>query len=171
MKSSTSCRRCKRWLEGAFNAAKTEAEREDLDVQMKQGYCHGCFVVVQLIQQLNEDERLARAAPGHSWQAQDDDSIAGTSVYDEQWRLLEAEHHGHNDPLSNRPGATGPAYVDAARDDLVNHIARHDPARVLADVAIKRNLLELHADRNGYCNECGGAWPCLTLQYIAEGLT
>lgn len=134
--------------------------------------CNACdpaeAMVAKLRAQLDEDERLALAAPGNSWQAQDDDSIAGTSVYDEQWRLLTPEHHGHDDPLSNRPGATGPAYVDAARDDLVNHIAHHDPARVLADVKAKRDILDLHENRNGYCKECGGGWPCLTLQWLVR---
>jgi pyrimidine deaminase RibD-like protein len=44
------------------------------------------------------------------------------------------------------------------------HIARHDPARVLADVAAKRAIVALHP-----CDDCGmGNDPCSTLRLLAQ---
>lgn len=53
----------------------------------------------------------------------------------------------------------------------VEHIARHDPARVLAEVEAKRRVIEIHA-REHECVGSGGErtandgseWPCLTLR-------
>jgi hypothetical protein len=63
------------------------------------------------------------------------------------------------------------------------HIARHDPARVLAEVAAKRAILTLHSpenleyvntdgdDRTGTicatCDSLVGNWPCDTLKLLA----
>ncbi|MEW2250411.1 DUF6221 family protein [Streptomyces sp. NPDC006975] len=59
------------------------------------------------------------------------------------------------------------------------HIARHDPARVLAEVGARRHLIELHQERleQGYgtdfCAECGFGevgrqyYPCQTLRLLA----
>lgn len=70
--------------------------------------------------------------------------------------------------------------VDAA------HIARHDPARVLAEVKAKRRIVELHAHRDGphecpewkwrdpdhpedpWETETGWAAACLTLRLLAS---
>ena len=90
---------------------------------------------------LDEDEAAARAAPGVHWTATEGDSIAGAAVYDEQWRLLDPAHYNHDNALSTRPGATGPQYIERARDELAAHIARHDPARVLREVEAKRKIL------------------------------
>lgn len=70
------------------------------------------------------------------------------------------------------------------RQNLVNaeHIARHSPARVLAEIAAKRRLLELHAvrERGDGCVVCddgndscgclsGPSWgyPCDTVKTLA----
>lgn len=42
-KSSTSCRRCKRWLEGEWNVAETTEHRAVLQQEMDQGYCNICL--------------------------------------------------------------------------------------------------------------------------------
>lgn len=58
------------------------------------------------------------------------------------------------------------------------HIARHDPARVLADVAAKRRIIDLHAhcpeqawdgsNITGDCRECiDEHYPCGTLRLLA----
>lgn len=63
------------------------------------------------------------------------------------------------------------------------HIARHDPSRVLRGVVAKRKILELHTpwtaavgawsqDRSQWCNICRAeegpeAWPCPTLLALA----
>jgi hypothetical protein len=44
----------------------------------------------------------------------------------------------------NRYGTTFP--VARAADPEANHIARHDPARVLADCTARRRIIELHHD-------------------------
>lgn len=71
---------------------------------------------------------------------------------------------------------------------IAAHMARHDPARVLAEVAAKRRLLDEHADYGeglgqtpdgdygmipAACTTCGTpseyavAWPCPTLRTLA----
>jgi Family of unknown function (DUF6221) len=50
------------------------------------------------------------------------------------------------------------------------HFSRHDPARVLAECAAKRALIELHEvvwGRN-YCFDCGDTHPCPTLRILAQ---
>lgn len=93
----------------------------------------------------DEDEAAAEAAPGEEWHAFSDDDIPGASVYDDQWRLLDAVHYDHDNALSAKPGATGPQYIERSRDALAVHIARHDPKRVLREVAAGRKRLALHA--------------------------
>jgi hypothetical protein len=64
---------------------------------------------------------------------------------------------------------------------LAEHIARHDPARVLAEVEAKRQIMECHESwvaGNGdtICGRCerehidgrpGGHFPCQTLRLLA----
>lgn len=107
----------------------------------------------------DEDEAAARAAPGNTWTARRRDDIAGASVYDEQWVLLYPQEYDHDKAMSGTPGATGPGYIQERRDELCAHIARHDPARVLADVAAKRQVVA-HAEH----------WSA-TLRQTPEGWT
>lgn len=94
-----------------------------------------------LTARLDEDEAMAKAAPGNAWQAFGEADVAGAAVYDEQWVLLNPVRYDHDNALSSKPGATGPQYIQRSRDELCAHIARHDPARVLRDVAAKRAIL------------------------------
>jgi hypothetical protein len=59
----------------------------------------------------------------------------------------------------------------------VDHIARHDPARVLAEVEAKRHIIDWHRQptqdefedgtyRTMGCR-CYGGWPCPTLRALA----
>ncbi|MFI1472060.1 DUF6221 family protein [Streptomyces wuyuanensis] len=54
-----------------------------------------------------------------------------------------------------------------------DHIVRHDPARVLADVEAKRELLRLHTLNGWVCSTCdngevpGDGYPCPTLRLLA----
>ncbi|MGV9803908.1 DUF6221 family protein, partial [Mycobacterium sp. NPDC003449] len=74
-----------------------------------------------LAAQLDEDERIARAAGGDVWRRQDDssdtvaiyDSKGEPVVYDEGWPTEEQQAH----------------------------IVRHDPARVLREIDAKRRIL------------------------------
>jgi hypothetical protein len=71
---------------------------------------------------------------------------------------------------------------------VLEHIARWDPARVLAEVDAKRRILDLHAIVDGYCSVCSHTemvehwdgenetygeerisqgWPCLTVRLLA----
>ncbi|WP_037558944.1 DUF6221 family protein [Spirillospora albida] len=56
------------------------------------------------------------------------------------------------------------------------HIARHDPARVMDDVAAKRRMLDSHYSHRGVCPTCFDQrnrpmlrerWPCETARLIA----
>lgn len=61
--------------------------------------------------------------------------------------------------------------VSMPSEPLAFHIARHDPARVLAEVAAKRALVEEHgieSSEQEYCKICDTlTWPCGTLRYLA----
>lgn len=95
---------------------------------------------------LDEDERLALLAAGpigDHWQAD------GAMVF--------AKH-----PTD--------AIVDYA-GQAAGHIARHDPARVLAEVEAKRRIVDLHAREHECVGSDGGRtandageWPCQTLR-------
>jgi hypothetical protein len=81
-----------------------------------------------LRERLDEDEQIARAVDDRSapWD--------GQWVTDGSDALRTFNGHvlfyGHNGPL--KPG-------------LVDHIARHDPVRVLADIDSKRRIIKLHS--------------------------
>lgn len=56
------------------------------------------------------------------------------------------------------------------REQASRHIARWDPARVLAECEAKRRIVERHhaAGRSGLCDECHAqVWPCPTLRALA----
>ncbi len=65
--------------------------------------------------------------------------------------------------------------IRVARDDvaggpLAAHIARHDPARVLADVAAKRRIMDLHAIGHDPCDAHDASFesiPCDTMRLLA----
>ena len=111
---------------------------------------------------IEEDEQAARAATPGPWAALDGGVM---SIDDESWPVTSTE-------------------TDRERGDRV-HIARHDPARVLADVETKRRIIEEHLPWSGkqnddgvYCSTCVGypidsrghigvTWPCPTLRLLA----
>jgi hypothetical protein len=102
--------------------------------------------------QLDADEATARAVKDNSapwdgqWKADGPDRLR---TYND-WVLF----YGHTHPLA--PG-------------LVDHVALHDPRRVLADVDAKRRIIDVHVDQRE-CERC--AWfddehyPCETLQLL-----
>lgn len=78
--------------------------------------------------QLDEDERIARAATAGPW------SRMGQRVLDPS-------------PPSDRLGvgmAVGHAAASADFNETADHIAAWDPARVLREIDAKRRLLDLH---------------------------
>lgn len=101
-------------------------------------------------QQLAEDERVAREvtelARFDEWDA------AGSRVDDEigrsNWEVV---------------GIARPPSVPAAKA-ISQHIARWDPARVLAEVEAKRRILDLHAPLADY----KGRVQCETVSLLAQ---
>jgi len=107
---------------------------------------------------LDEDEAAARAVAGH-------ELFDGTGI---------VVMHTH---ASGTRSVTLPSHV-------ARFAARWDPARVLAEVAAKRAIIELHAPipeddlrlRAGSCTSCGDQgccghdeeYPCATLKAIAQ---
>jgi hypothetical protein len=90
---------------------------------------------------LDEDEQIARAATGGPWHV-DGRSVMHsgppTSASSEQWgRTIVADVGAYD---GNRP-----TQADAA------HIARWDPTRALAEVALKRQMLEGHEQNVHRC--------------------
>ncbi|MEU3283316.1 DUF6221 family protein, partial [Streptomyces antibioticus] len=90
-------------------------------------------------EQLDEDERVARAAPPGPWIGTDAEDIGAWSVYDQEWLIASATVYTHDKPMG---GKRGPGYIDASATTA--HIAAHDPARVLLEVDAKRRLLDDH---------------------------
>lgn len=138
---------------------------------------------------LAEDEAVARAATAGSWSVFDMDKAEkmkgepvnepGKGWYwvwaDEKrpWYagVLELERH-HPDCNA----AIGSANItdEGGKQTLADaeHIARHNPARVLAGVAAKRRVLELHrAEVGGGVDDCGfncRGGRCQTLRALAS---
>jgi hypothetical protein len=96
---------------------------------------------------LDEDEAAAKAATPGPWEPEtyiDEDEPVGVEY------LVAAPAEAH---LVAGAGLGGP---QAEKDTA--HIARHDPARVLREVAAKRRTLECHASCGsgiGYCDDGG----------------
>lgn len=109
-------------------------------------------LVVWLRAQLDEDERLARA------------------VEHPRWRLNGGEVHVVDD---YHPIADGVMYGDMhdpLEEGVAEHIAEHNPARVLGEVDAKRLIVELHSDQHECTDSTGAAFPyvgCTTLRLLA----
>lgn len=87
---------------------------------------------------LDEDERGARAVHDNS------------APFDGQWTYVGGPEYGGDVELQTDNGRSL-AVLPGGRTfkpGLLPHIVRHDPARVLADVAAKRGILDLHAPRD-----------------------
>jgi hypothetical protein len=129
-------------------------------------------LVTWLRAQLDDDERVAKGASMLSrppWTPRitcdQDGYVSGRITDDRGYAVVHVEDQT-------------PASAEA------EHIARWDPARVLAEVDAKRRILELHAPVNDYdpngpvCSTCGEAgnpgdetavvrWPCSTVRLVA----
>lgn len=124
-------------------------------------------LVQWLTAQLDEDERIARAATSGPW-----------SVNDESYAEWIIAADGTEVVAGGRWG--GEASVFESTEDAL-HIAEHDPARELREIDAKRRLLDEHQDVNGgSCGTCvDGQWgypthggsspqrfPCRTLRLL-----
>jgi hypothetical protein len=123
-----------------------------------------------LRQQIDEDERVARAAAhGGRWRYEIGDSVGAWKLYDEHWNIAsmttyDTESYNYAERM---PAFRPPTYIDP--DAIGSHIARHDPARVLAEVAAKRAILELHKNIDGLCDRCYmDRAPCETVRLLAQ---
>lgn len=132
---------------------------------------------------VDEDERVAREAPGPAWvRAIERDGEPG------KWRGVKAQL------VTLPPDKPHPLVVgtEVARSDhywVAEHIALWDPARVLAEVEAKRRILDLHAPLADYkgrvqCEYCAGLchsrsglgcddpadamYPCETVVLLAQ---
>jgi hypothetical protein len=88
-------------------------------------------------EQLDEDERIARAAShvlrdGAHWSL-------------DEWHGREQPHSLIAQGTTEQPVALGHFTADPVPTEQALHIARHDPARVLRDVHSKRRIIELHS--------------------------
>lgn len=114
---------------------------------------------------LDDDERVAREA------------LHDDAVRPGQWTT---EHHG----MGREPNTCHIAedrsghYWSVAHDVFIPnaaHIARWDPARVLADIDAKRRIIDEHSlESNGACRVCTLGWsarpaayPCPTVRLLA----
>lgn len=98
-------------------------------------------------------------------------------IADRGWRV---RIYSADVPLSEDVGEPGdertpcvievePTYAhDGWLSDTVEHIARHDPARVLAECAAKRCIVGQHETQpDGTCIVCRYAAPCVTVSALA----
>jgi hypothetical protein len=92
---------------------------------------------------LDEDEQVARvAAHGGRWRYETGDSVGAWTLYDEHWNIAsmttyDTESYNYAERM---PAFRPPTYIDP--DAIGSHIARHDPAQVLAEVKAKRAILD-----------------------------
>lgn len=85
----------------------------------------------------DEDEAVARAASPGTWTYRGVESVSGSTLYDETRSIARLDYDQDDDERS-----VGRSIYEAEADANGAHIARHDPARVLADIAAKRAILE-----------------------------
>lgn len=111
-----------------------------------------------LTQQLDEDERIAKAASVAPWSG----SEPGPPKYQDPI-VYDAEDNTVADRAS---------WGDLDADDM-RHMVRFDPARVLREVEAKRQILAQHPPgEDGYCGDglgldgCKWDWPCPTVRLL-----
>lgn len=114
-----------------------------------------------LLARFSEDEEIARGAYR--------DSVDNDGVCHERW----------TDATTAVMWGDLAAITGLEADYLANHIARHDPARVLAECEAKRRIVALHANEGeadglSYCATCedryvhdAADWPCPSIRPLA----
>ena len=135
-------------------------------------------LVTWLRAQIDANEQGARAASPGGWTYGDVDSIAGGSLYDES-RMIGSLHY---EQPTDHDGRIVRHLLEHEADANGRHIAVHDPARVLRQVAAMRKIVDEHAPRTtSYldapdetsCRRCGKPdeypvpYPCPTLRALA----
>lgn len=104
----------------------------------------------RLVSSLTARLDRARAATPGPWHTPGPDSVGQWVIYDDQWAVAEVRAYSHDDPMSNKPGARGPAYIDS--DANAAYIAANAP-----DVEIRRVEATLRVvQRHAPCSDCNG---------------
>lgn len=127
-----------------------------------------------LLARIAEDEAAAKAASPGGWQFSGIASVAGGTLYDETRRIVDVVYERPDD----HDGSIVRHLLSSEADANGLHIARHDPARVLAECEAKRRIMERHNAQpffddpeSFYCATCnegiGGFHPCPTLRALA----
>lgn len=80
----------------------------------------------------------------------------------------DGEHGGAREVLDRSGSVTAHAYYGGT----YGHVMRFDPARVLAEVEAKRQIVALHEpvddEPDGFCLHCDcDSWPCGTIAALA----
>lgn len=104
-----------------------------------------------LLARIAEDEAWAREAAPSPWSAYD-------SVTEDGWPLFNYGDFGwsvHGPGVETEDSQQGRA--------TAGHIARHDPARVLAECGAKRRMVRLHSPHQLTADDV----PCETLRALA----
>ena len=105
-------------------------------------------IVAFLTARLDEDEQIANAAVGQQWEH----AFASSREDYSFWSI----HTVHPDAVE--VAGTGFDNTGGIHDEgSAVHIARHDPARVLRDVAAKRRLMDVVFE---YEAKIDGEWGC-----------
>jgi hypothetical protein len=111
-------------------------------------------IVAFIRARLDEDERIARAATAGPWEVNSADYPESESICAPDGTAVVAAFDSHHEAF---------------------HIARHDPARVLREVAARRRTLGRHEAHEGRCVVCctgdDDGWhvaPCGTVCDLAD---
>lgn len=136
-------------------------------------------LVTWLGEQLDEDERIAKAATPGPWWHNPGKQWLNPEAF-EKYDLRQGEEfvgYGGPHPFTGAVASTGPA-SDAQGMKDATFIAAHDPARALREIDAKRQLLDLHAPGEmeyvdgDVCMACDVRgekpfYPCKTLRLLA----
>jgi hypothetical protein len=119
-----------------------------------------------LLERVAEDEAVARAASPGGWTYGDVESVAGGSLYDET-RMIGSLHY---EQPEDHDGTIVRHLLAPEADANGDHIARHDPVRVLAQCEAVRRVVALHDVGDHSCEGTDvTTWvaPCDTLLALA----
>lgn len=99
-------------------------------------------------------------------QEDEDTARAARDLMDEPWKVFPEGHEEENYSGGHRVsnGGTNAGWVEESK---AFHIARHDPARVLREVAAKRRIMERHKpdDRIAVKGPYRGRYSCQGCNY------
>ena len=122
-----------------------------------------------LAARLDEDEAAAREAA---------DRDSGQWFMGDKWNVYRAEDEARFD--EDYQGDEHALVVYGNVESQSQHIARHDPARILREVEAKRKIVAEHAMEPGFlppsCSRCYETdddweallWPCPTIRALAS---